>query len=201
MPTQNYPFIVLEGTHGAGKTTIANALSVNCGFQSLQTPSPFYDSVREYIHADAHGVSRFLFYLASIVDASHEISKLLKHGPVVCDRYIYSSIAGCHLDYGLEVAYLQSIQASVCSEILLPDKVFFLHVDRNQRQERLKQRPKVKPYYKANSDLDRAEALEKIHMEYFFNQNNWDYIDTTDKTVDEVVQEITFSLNASIKTS
>lgn len=197
MPTQNYPFIVLEGTHGAGKTTIANALSTSCGFQSLQTPFPHYDSVREYIHSHAYGVSRFLFYLASIVDASHEISKVLARGPVVCDRYIYSSIASCHLDYGLDVAYLQSIQASVCSEILLPDRVFFLHVDRKERQERLRLRPKDKPYYITNSDPVRADSLEDIHMRYFYNPETWKIIDTTSQEIDETVQLIKSALISS----
>ncbi|MFH0785155.1 MAG: deoxynucleoside kinase [Pseudomonadota bacterium] len=189
-----YHFIVLEGTHCAGKTTIAKELKSKHGFHALRTPPENYDMLRSYMHKQASGFSRFLFYLASIIDTSKIIENLLKTGPVVCDRYIYSTIAACNYDYKIEIDYLKSILGTVISEIILPSKTFLIKVNEFERITRLKKRgafdTKIPLDQINNTDITRGKELEKIHEKYFYDPDNWIIINISHQSINESVANI-----------
>lgn len=191
---KRYPFVVLEGTHGAGKTSVAKILAEEFGFYKIETPNSKYDQLREYMHHEASGLSRFLFYLASVVDVSYGLSELLEQRPVICDRYIYSTIAGCCVDYDLEFSYLNAILSTMENEIVYPDAVFFLRVHDDARLKRLSVRLENEPLYKCNDDIERARLIERFHITNNYDPNTWSILDTSTLSLNDVVSKIISSV-------
>ena len=181
-------FVVLEGTHCVGKTALAQMLSKRFGFYSVRTPPSVYDPLRDYMHREATGISRFLFYMAGNADASREIQQALKTQPVVCDRYLASTIAACHIDYGVELPRLQSIVEAMGDALVRPDKVFFLRASMEERSKRLKPKlEQLQPYER------RIALLEETHLA-IMDPHTWTIIDTTSYSIEKVLQLILASI-------
>jgi dTMP kinase len=89
----HFPFVVLEGADGTGKSTVAKALATALGGEYIATPPPPLSSVREQIDQTASVDVRFLYYLAGVLHASDIARKVRRSKPVVCDRYLASTIA------------------------------------------------------------------------------------------------------------
>ncbi|MEU6852494.1 thymidylate kinase [Actinacidiphila alni] len=90
-----YPFIVLEGVSGIGKSTLARALTKRMHGTSLHTlPAPHSDwsaAVNEQLRA----LPQFAFYVSGLLHAADRARTARRTGPVVADRYT-SSVTVCH---------------------------------------------------------------------------------------------------------
>src|ERR1700677_1365004 len=86
-------FIVLEGADGTGKTTAAKNLAKSLGAKYIATPPPKFREIRNVVDKDVSVGVRFLFYLTGVLHASDIVRQTLANQPVVCDRYIASTIA------------------------------------------------------------------------------------------------------------
>ena len=136
--------IVLEGIDGVGKTTVAKELKRL--LRKKRIPAVLYEDYEKRYSPynklkpfmkNAPTAASHLFYLSSSVYKSHVIKKLLKRYWVICDRYVYSTMAR-HKALG------SNIKINVSSlEITKPDYAFLLTVKEKVRTERVKQKERI----------------------------------------------------------
>lgn len=124
-------FIVLEGLDGSGKSTIAKMLRHRLQGKLYQTPSGYYRKIKKLVDNNLDVVEHLFFCLASIRYASAEIKKLLRVKTVICDRYIYSTLAyhkvlGANINIDIETL-----------KLLMPDIVFYLEISEKTQRDRI----------------------------------------------------------------
>lgn len=129
-------FVVLEGLSGSGKSTVGEILSNEIEAVFYKTPPPLFDPIREAVDREADSVARFFFYLAGVVQASEEISNILKSKSVVCDRYIltttcWHTVIGAKIDIPRIVTDLT---------LRKPDATFLIICQKEKRLQRLYER-------------------------------------------------------------
>ena len=129
--TNAHQFIVLEGISGSGKTELWKLLAKQIAGQYYATHPEAFRPSRKEIDERATLEARFWFYLASVTQASHEISKTLETQDVVCDKYILSTIC-YHKAMGLDIKIPQWVT------FINPDHTFLIYCDNNVRLERLR---------------------------------------------------------------
>ncbi|PKN31185.1 MAG: hypothetical protein CVU63_25250, partial [Deltaproteobacteria bacterium HGW-Deltaproteobacteria-20] len=134
MSTAGCPkFVVLEGLDGAGKTTAAKLFAKETGAVCMTTPSEALRAHRDVIvESLATQLSRQLFYLSMVEDASERIRLLLgQGGSVVLDRYYLSTQAyAAFRGSNLEVPLLEAT-------LLIPDLTVFVEAPLEVRRARL----------------------------------------------------------------
>lgn len=144
-----YPFIVLEGLSGVGKSTIARLLAQRLGGCSYITPPPSYRQDREAIDASTPLPARYLYYLSGLVAASAEIRALRRSGPVVCDRFALTTEC-FHRAAGLVIPFCH-----VTLQLERPTLQVLIAVPTEQRVTRLEERG-----LSFNDRWERADGLE-----------------------------------------
>lgn len=127
------PFIVIEGIEGSGKSSLAASLAdalTKRGLNVLLTKEPggtqFGGKVRELI-LESRNLNPKAETLLFLADRAQHISELIRPAlstgmTVICDRYIYSTIAYQGFARGLALGEI----ISFATEGLLPDKVLLL---------------------------------------------------------------------------
>ncbi len=143
-------FICIEGVDGCGKTTQAKILVRNLrrrGFDAVYTTEPSVGKVgtliKRFVLARQRRVStalEALLFAADRVDhVQGEVKPLMKWGKVVvCDRYIYSSLA-YQGAAGLDLEWIDCINQFA----LKPDLALFLDVAPERLVGRLKRKKSV----------------------------------------------------------
>jgi thymidylate kinase len=126
-----HKFIVLEGISGSGKTELGKLLAQQISGQYYTTPPEAFRSSRKEVDEKVTLESRFWFYLASVVQASDEISKILKMQSVVCDKYILSTVC-YHKAMGVDIQIPQWVK------FIEPDHTFLVYCDNHTRLKRLR---------------------------------------------------------------
>lgn len=148
-------FVVMEGIMGSGKTTLAKMLSEEIGGTYYNTPERFRN-MRPFADNSLSLEARYYFYLSLNTQVSFEVGELLKEGPVVCDKYIWSTFC-YHKSFGLNISEFPQI------DIILPDFCFLICCDDNIRLERLSRRDPINDYSK---DFKRQESERMCLMEF-----------------------------------
>jgi thymidylate kinase len=133
---QRYPFVCIEGPDGVGKTTIAHAVVRNVSGIYYKTPPRPYSDIRKTIDERASALARFNFYLSSVQFASIEVETLLQVAPVVCDRWIYSTLA-----YHAAMGFRPAMPRALIESVLAPDRTILLLANEDERLRRLQSRP------------------------------------------------------------
>lgn len=174
-------FIVLEGLDFVGKTICAKLLAQMMGGVYYKFPPSPYREVKGYVDTCPDLQYRLKFYLESNLYASNEIEKLLQSGPVVSDRYVYTTIA-YHEAFGADVSQIDIIKLG----ILLPDFSFLLAASEEVYLKRSGGR-------KEKSIID--EVMEKkpgLRRKVYENYQRFPMteIDTSALTVKEVCEKI-----------
>ena len=180
-------FIVLEGIDGAGKTTVSNALAsaieatgnrVVCIRSLIGDYELSANYVNEFCDIDAH----YLFYLSCVLHTSDRIRSLIKDTSVVCDRYIFSTLAYHRANPRPRVSIdLSKVQ------IYKPDYAFYLYVsDENVRRRRLSERSSKTP---GDRGILSDNGLVSI-IESEFKRFKLTWIDTTNSTVEDTTRKI-----------
>ncbi|MFA5935196.1 MAG: AAA family ATPase [Candidatus Paceibacterota bacterium] len=154
MHTQN-KFIVLEGTMGSGKTTLAKMLAERLGGVYYNTPASFRES-RPVADKCLSIKARYHFYLSLNFQVSSEIGELLKEKTVVCDKYIWSTFC-YHKTFGLNLPYFHKL------DILMPDFCFLIICEDQVRLERISKRDPTNDYSK---DFVRQESERRCLDEF-----------------------------------
>lgn len=173
-------FIVFEGIDGSGKTTISKIVSEKLKWKYYKTPPIPFNNIRDIIDKNCYTTARFFFYLSSVCYASKEIEKILLTDSVVCDRYIYSTLAYHYtLDSDLKSYDLKNLN------ILIPNIIFYLKADYETRKMRIEKREKG-----INSSLSYDICMDKIFQEKveneYLNNTSFEVIDVNALTIVEV---------------
>lgn len=138
-------FIVFEGLSGSGKTTIGKIVADYIRAVFIKTPTSIFSSIRCEVDKKANKMARFLFYLASVVQASEEISFILKEKSVVCDRYLLTTLCW-HRAIGISFPICESLLNSIlqprctflvtCRDDIRLQRLFSRGMSYNDQQER-----------------------------------------------------------------
>ena len=144
-------FIVIEGLDGTGKSTIGPILAQRLQGKYIATPTGKFRRARRM--ANVSNLTRFLYYLAALTADSMRIGKLLEKQSVVADRYVDSTFA-THAAFGVKVYALVN-EAKL--NLVLPDYVFYLVVDQEERLRRSNGRKKTEN----DVLMDTDELLQK----------------------------------------
>jgi len=130
-------FIALEGLSASGKTTIGMMLAKVLQAVFYKTPSKLFSPIRKNVDRSAHSTARFFYYMAGVCQASLEIKSLLTTKPVVCDRYILTTVC-YHKVIG--VAIDPTITTSCSSVLHPPDYTLLITCEQKERIRRLNKR-------------------------------------------------------------
>lgn len=141
--------IVFEGIDGVGKTTLVHALKESLLARGIKVI--VYEDVEDTIHGynqlkpfvkkivEKKSINAsLLFYLSSSLYKSELIKDLLKNQWVICDRYVYSTIAK-HIAKGCGKILIPNMDIF---PILKPDHAFLVTVKEQTRLTRLQFRKK-----------------------------------------------------------
>ncbi len=180
-------FIAFEGIDGSGKTTQSKLLAKKLNYFWTYEPTDGIvgNLIRQILKGKYKVDSKTLTLLFAADRFEHNkiIRKNLKRG-VVCDRYIFSSLAYQGLDVDEE--YILNINKG----IIMPDITILLVVDIDIALKRLK-----------SSDIfEKRDFLEKIQKKYLELSKRYNFIviDTTDKDVYETHKEILKKVKACL---
>jgi len=175
-------FVAIEGLDGCGKSTVARLLARRIQAFYYPTPPPLYRKIRHAVDGSHSRVEHFHFYVAALIRASREIEMLLEQGPVVADRYL-ASTAAYHAPWlNGDLRVLDGLP------IIAPNATVLLLAEENERLARLQSRDgtAADSWY---DTLSQREATLQVFRRFATVE-----VDTTNKTVPEVVRVITHEL-------
>ena len=156
-------FIVIEGLDGSGKTTQANLLAKKLSekHKVLCTAEPSQGKIGSFIRSGClyeekrlpTEAEALLFAADRIEHMQNEIAPSLAEGKIViCDRYIYSSLA-YQGSVGLSLDWIKTINARA----LQPDFTLFIDVSPKRVLERLQRKKSV---------METLETQQKVREVY-----------------------------------
>lgn len=178
MPHHDARFIVLEGLDGAGTTTQAAKLQAHCtrrGTPSFLTNEPTSGPIGTFIRRLLTGQERApdgstyrpgenvmgLLFASDRLAHSHVIDARLAAGEdVICDRYVFSSMAYQTLDASVSVDWVIDVNDG-CA---VPDLTIFLSVPVEVCLQRLSMRKGAAAIYETRALL---ETIEKNYERLF----------------------------------
>lgn len=132
--------IVFEGIDGVGKTTISKELNcvllksgiASVRYEDYEKKNEGFNLIKSFVIEHASIDSSLFFYVASAIYKSQIVSSLLQNQWVICDRYVYSTLA-YHKARGANLNLLPLLNQL---PIILPDFYFMLRVDEKVRKKR-----------------------------------------------------------------
>lgn len=137
--------IVFEGIDGVGKTTLSRLLCkklIENGiaavrYEDIEEKGSGFNQIKDFVKTHVPIDASLLFYMASAIYKSGKIEDLLKHAWVICDRYVYSTLA-YHTVRNASKPLIPDIKKIA---IRLPDFLFLIKADDEIRLKRTKSRP------------------------------------------------------------
>jgi len=136
--------IVFEGIDGVGKSTLSKMLKNKLNkigipavkYEDFEDRRQEYNLIKSFIKKEAPINSSLFFYLSSAIYKSKKIENLLKKHWVICDRYIYSTIA-YHKIRGADMSLISKLSKF---PIIFPDFLFLIKTKESIRIKRIKTR-------------------------------------------------------------
>ncbi len=159
-------FIVIEGLDGSGKTTQAKFLAkkLEKTYKVLLTAEPSLGKIGTFIREDClyedkrlpTEAEALIFAADRIEHMNNEVKPALDDGKlVICDRYIYSSLA-YQGSSGLSLDWIKTINARA----LQPDFSIFIDVSPEKVIERLKRKKSVM------ETLETQQRVREFYLKY-----------------------------------
>lgn len=182
-------FIVITGFDGSGTTTIAKELhKLDKESFFIQSPDDLFSASRSIIDTEVKKISEvahYYFYLSNNILISEKIKKIKKQYPksnIYCTRYFMDTVVSHKVqNVNAKLEYNNGIY-----DIEKPDFTFFLKLNEDSRQKRLKERGSQK------SKLDKVLDCENIRdkfMSEFLKFKDLIFLDAS-KSIIEICQEI-----------
>lgn len=186
--------IAFEGIDGSGKTTLSKLLCEKLNVEG--TPTIWYEereekdrgfnALKPFVSKETPKEASLLFYLASAIHKSACIRTILETHWVICDRYVYSTLA-YHAAHGVDLDIIVPLERL---PIRKPDFYFFLQVEEEVRLKRLRARPVSTPddFQKKipGSFLDVMEQHLKKHDSIVINTS----LLTSKEVLDQILAHI-----------
>lgn len=136
--------IVFEGIDGVGKTSLAKELKIELFskgifsvlYEDIEDGETGFNLIKPFVKSSTSIDSSLFFYLSSAIYKSSKIEELLKKSWVICDRYVFSTLA---------YHYARGARRGSCANIFdlpikAPDYYFLIEADEQRRLERVKMR-------------------------------------------------------------
>lgn len=150
-----HKFIVIEGLDGTGKSTVCQFLAEHFQAQLRSSSSALPSDLRQSVDASGSLEVRFNLYRLGVSIVADEVTRTLARRAVVCDRWIYSTIA-YHRALGADVRL-----ADVQSLLDLPDHAFCLLAPDHERRRRMERRARMEAHDELFLDERLAEAVQR----------------------------------------
>jgi dTMP kinase len=167
--------IVFEGCDGSGKSSCAIELAKRIDGIYYKTPPQIFENIKKAVEQTKNHNLRFYYYLSGTIYAAEEIKEILKYDHVVCDRYIYSTIA-YHRALGI------NISDDLIKTVIRANHAFCLCAEKKEIIKRIGQRENFGVF-----DRD-FNFQEKIFRE--FKKFPLEFFDNTGLTVKESVEKL-----------
>lgn len=187
----NCPFVVFEGVDGAGKTEISALVAKKLKGLHLESPTGRFSELRKYVDGNLCDNGRFHFYLASSYDLSNKVDENKSSYPaIICARYVHSTVIGYASRQNINVEKVYETILGGLNGIAQPDLTIFLDVNLDAQRLRITSRLDS---LNTRNDLmcltdDVYQKRLSDNYRYVQKKENWRYIDTSSKTIDEVVE-------------
>ena len=165
-----FPFVVLEGPDGAGKTTLREMTIAQLWERGLPVYhigqhswlSPVATRTILDVRLDRHGWSAEEISAAYIADkvsqAERNVKPFLSTAAILADRYLHSDVVYHEALYGIPMA--RTLDAYARSDILLPDLVVYVDVDVDTSMSRVHGRGKaLRPF-------ERPDVMARVIERY-----------------------------------
>ena len=192
-PIGHFPFIVIEGLDGVGKSTLVDRLSSRICAAVVQCPPSIDDPLRAgqdlRVRMDkASHARRREYYRMSNFIASEQIRAQLHHNPVVVDRYWTSTAAFSAMD-DLPPAW----EALGCypEGLIIPDIVFLLTVDEENRSQRITGRGLAKTPEEKRLEQEVGQRSKVLEFYRMFDPIE---IDTSNLSPEAVLEQVIYWL-------
>lgn len=161
---RDYPFIVLEGPDGVGKTTLCDWLSNIYGYKKYKCiGGPFANVRKQFDRGEVSVSERFSFLCGEAINNSFIINEELKLGnSIVFDRYYYSTLAYC------EIAKpgITSNFNFLFNQLPKPNCVFLINTDFETMLSRISKRGDLANLEKTFTVKENYEMLIAKYMEF-----------------------------------
>ncbi len=154
---RKYRFVVVEGVDGVGKTTIAKALSESCYGMYEKTPLRRMRRVALFFERFNSPEIETVSYLTLGVITGLYFRIVLRRRPIVCDKYILTTIVAQRALGGRLVQLLERIRYLLLPK---PDYTFCLTVE---TEEDLRERFRKRDY---------VDASDEQLMPFWINMQN-----------------------------
>jgi deoxyguanosine kinase len=173
---KKYPFIVIEGTDGSGKSTLCNWIADTFGYEKYKSIGGTFASVKNHFNIDKVSISeRFSFLCGDAINNSLIIKEQVALGnSIVFDRYYYSTLVYCEsLDPGITNDFMFLFE-----KLPKPDLVIFIKTDFETMLKRITLRGNLtlieKKYSEKNNFNILIENYKKIlgSKAIFIDNNN-----------------------------
>lgn len=182
-------FIVIEGDNGTGKDTLALRIKENLGYRIITNESNIKELNRQSkCYTGEKRIQEFLKYGKICSDAVSEAEE-----NVILVRYWLSTLASAYADNIYTYEQVCKIENNICSKLYKPDIIICLWCDFETRIKRIEARKTV--------DFDDVTKERNEKYKWFLNQYQmrtnvkWINIDTTNKSKDEVFEEVCKYIN------
>lgn len=176
-------FITIEGIDGAGKSTAGRLLADRVGGLYICTPDKRFAEDRAIVENTGTVHEKYEFYLSCITQVKAEVEEGLKHCPVICDRYIHSTVA---YQWPLDQSIPNDLH-SYFSQILWPDASFLLTVSPEVSDKRIEKR-QLETGVLTGSDMNKP--LRELATARFYQMGDLIHVDSSFLTPDEVSAEM-----------
>ena len=193
------PFVVLEGIDLSGKTTMANLLAHSFDAELLKSPPSPFESIKQSVLEEAAPLARLYYFLASDIQISKMASEILARKRVICDRYLWSTLAYHSAIENIPPQYLVDFAKPLLRSLLMPDLVIYLKVNRESQLSRAKKRADDRFQH----DLLLSDKFQQILNESYEQTKilveiPWLEIDTSNVSVSESLQEIVAGIRSKL---
>ena len=102
-------------------------------YEDIEDKHEGFNLLKDYVRSTASVEASFYFYLASALHKSARIQALLKEQWVICDRYVYSTIA-----YHVAKGFPRSAVPDLAQlPLKMPDYFFLVTVSERERLQRV----------------------------------------------------------------
>ena len=182
--------ISIEGTIGAGKTSLANMISANLKAKLILEKfeeNPFLKDF--YGNQDRYAFQTQLFFLLSRYSQHQDLKQVDIFSKILVSDYMFIKdrlFAALNLN-DREMVLYDNIAKILEKDIVYPDLAIFLQADTDKLMSNIKKRGRQ---YEQDIDWNYIDSLNQVYNEYFFrydkgplliiNTNDIDFVNNRD---------------------